>query len=297
MKYLAAFCLSGVQALTLQGGAASEGDGDSTLPHIQGYFPVVPDSNSMAIHKVAYWRQKPDAYIKNSYKNPKTGKVSFNSCMDKDVSAQDVCSSNGICAPFDKYNVHPVFYCQCYLRWAGIECSIPRKSQLIAWLLSLFLGIFGADQYYLQQYFWCGMKILGLFTGCMLSALGAPHIGVILVLSYWLYDIVYIGSAPCQAREAKVAADLPHWTFVCWTIVFFAFIAFVMGVSKVYWKVKEKRRMADNENFYSACDAYTGKAVDVPNVGGLPTKYFNRGVLPPMPARTEVQAHMAYGNR
>lgn len=279
--------LAAAEAITIQGNAAAKVGGkenrglpptsmaSSNLPHVDGYFPFALDPSTVAVHKVAMWRQKIDYFTKNSYKNAKNGKVSFNSCMDKDVSAQDVCSSRGICQPFDKTDVvSPTFFCKCYLGWAGPECTIKQKSQTTAWMYSLFLGFTGADEYYLGENFWCGLKIFGLVTGFLLYVLDFPHIGVILVLSYWLYDIVRIGSAPVATSDAKVAADLPHWAFTCWTLVFFSFVAFCMGISKVYWAVKYKRRSADMKNFYFACDGQ-GSPIDVPNINGVPLKYAN----------------------
>jgi len=276
---------SSVEAITLKGATTAKANGkkggalpptsmaSQNLPHVDGYFPFALDPSTVATHTVAMWRQETDYYTKFSYKNPKTGKVSFNSCMDKEVSAQDVCSSRGICMPFDKTDaVNPTFFCKCYVGWAGPECSIKQKSQTTAWLYSLFLGFVGADEYYLEETFWCGLKLFGLATGSLLYWMDWPHIGVILVLSYWLYDIVRLGSAAVHTKDAKVAADLPHWAFTCWTLVFFAFVAFCMGISKVYWAVKAKRRKADMSNFYFACDAY-GSPIDVPNVDGVPLKY------------------------
>jgi len=171
--------------------------------------------------------------------------------MDADVSAQDVCSGRGVCSAFDRQDVtNPLFFCKCDMGWAGPECTIQQKSQTIAWLLSLSLGFCGADQYYLQLTVPFAAKLFGLFTGTMLSAVDMPHIGVTVVLSYWLYDIVNIGSGPVRARDAKVAADLPHWAFATFTIVYFAFIGFVLAICKVYWKIKDKRRRADFETYY-----------------------------------------------
>merc|ERR1719198_683200 len=110
-------------------------------PRIEGYIPLGLDVNNIAIHKVALWRQQQDIYQKFSYRSPKTGIVSFNSCMDKDVSAQEVCNSHGVCAPFDRLSVvSPVFFCKCDMGWAGPECTIRQKSQSVAWLLSLLFG-------------------------------------------------------------------------------------------------------------------------------------------------------------
>jgi len=252
-----AICLLAV-SISLQGCIMMGND----LPHIEGYVPIMPGSD-MAIHKVAKWRQKTDSYITHSFKDPATGKVRFNSCMDKHISAQNVCNSHGICAPFERTNiVSPTFFCRCDSGWAGSECTIKQKSQLVAWLLSMSLGFVGADQYYLETTLPLILKVLGFFIGSMVSALGWRHVGLTIVMSYWFYDIVRIGSSPVHARHAKVAADLPHWAFAVFTLLFFAFLGLSMGVCKVYWRIKEKRRRYDVSTNYCACDGF-GAPLDV----------------------------------
>lgn len=230
------------------------------LPHIEGYFPIA--TMDVPTHKVALWRQKEEVYIKYSYKNPNTGQRRFNSCMDKYMSAQTVCNGNGYCSPFDRNNiVKPNFFCRCDLGWAGPECNVKQKSQTVAWLLSLFLGPFGADQYYLDWPFWTGMKLLGFVCGFMLYMLGYSRCGILVVLSYWFSDIVHIGSAPVRASNAKLAADLPRWAFAIFTLLYFAFIGFGMGVCSVYFKVKLKRRMDDHSKFYGSTAAFNSKII------------------------------------
>lgn len=216
---------------------------------MEGYFPI--GSLDVPTHKVAYWRQAPEIFLKASYKNPSTGEVRFNSCMDPEMSAQAVCNGHGYCSPFDRNNiVKPLFFCKCDLYWAGPECEEKQKSQTTAWLLSLLFGFVGADQGYLGWYFWAFMKVVGFTVGVLVAALGFPRPAALIVLSYWFSDIVKIGSAPVRAANAKVAADLPRWAFAIFTLLYFAFIGFGMGVCSVYWKVKHKRRKADHEAYY-----------------------------------------------
>jgi len=230
------------------------------LPHIEGYFPI--GSLDVETHKVANWRQKEEVYIKYSYKSPANGVLKFNSCMDHQVTAMNVCGGHGFCAPFDRMNiVKPYFFCKCDLGWAGPECTTKQKSQTIAWLLSLFLGPFGVDQLYLDWTFWFMMKLLGLFVGVMLSLLGFEQCGIMLVLSYWFSDIVHIGSAPVRAVDAKVAADLPRWAFAVFTMLFFAFLGFGLGVRSVYFNVKLRRRFDDHQKYYGSTQSFNHRAV------------------------------------
>jgi len=230
------------------------------LPHIEGYFPIA--TMDVPTHKVAAWRQQEEVYTKFSYKDPATGAMKFNSCMNQQVSAQHVCNGHGYCAPFDRNNiVKPNFFCKCDLYWAGPECSVKQKSQTTAWLLALVLGPIGADQMYLGWPFWVSVKLFGGFCGFMLSMLGFTRCGILLVLCYWFTDIVHIGSAPVRAHDAKLAGDLPRWAFAVFTLLYFAFIGFGMGVCSVYYKVKFKRRMSDHEKFYGSTSNFNHKVI------------------------------------
>jgi len=236
------------------------------LPRVQGYLPIGSfDADDMGTHKVAFWRQQPDYLETLSHKNTKTGEHIFNSCMARDMTAQEVCNGRGSCAPWSKQNpATPVFFCRCDLGWAGPECSIKQKSQTAAWMLSCLLGFAGVDEYYLGNIIDCCFKVLGLCIGLMLVALGFNRVGYMFILGYWLFDIARIGSGAVRAHDAMVAADLPHWAFACFTIVYFAFIAFLMGVCKVYMKITERRRHACLSKFYCACDENGAPLMDGP---------------------------------
>jgi len=253
---------------------------DMDLALVEGYFPLMPGQKmelpgqptipgipTGATHKVALWRQFEDAYSANSYIVPNSksatkpsGISAFNSCHDPRVTSQDVCGTHGVCAPWDRDEVtHPVFFCKCDLGYAGPECTIKAKSQTTAWLYSLLFGWCGMDEYYLEFNVAFALKLLGLFLGLMLYLLDWTHISMALILSYWFYDIVRIGSGPVHTRgliKHKVAADLPHWAFAFSTMLFFAFLGICMGICKIYWKIKDKRRKADLEINYNACNEY-----------------------------------------
>jgi hypothetical protein len=244
-----AVCLLSL-SLTLQG---------CDLPLVEGYLPMFTVSTNF--HKVPYWRQQQEVYVKYSYKNP-SGKQKFNSCMDPTMNALNVCNGKGFCQPIDRNDiVNPIFFCRCDPGWSGPECTTKQKSQTIVWLLSLMFGFIGADQYYLGWTFWTFMKAMGFFVGLMLSSLGFSRVGIMLVLTYWFTDIVHFGSAPARSIEGKLAADLPRWAFAAFTLLYFAFIGFAMGVCSVYFKVKEKRRMDDHKKFYGSMHTFNHKIV------------------------------------
>jgi len=71
--------------------------------------------------------------------------------------------------------------------WADPECSARRKSQCDAYMLSMFLGLLGADQCYLG--FWRA-AVLMLAT---LGDLGAiVSVGVIVFIA-WLFALICCG--------------------------------------------------------------------------------------------------------
>lgn len=74
------------------------------------------------------------------------------------------CNLNGKC------NL-TTFSCECnspYISYKGEECNYKRKSQLTAFLLQLFLGEFGAAEFYTEYYLFAFIK-LGLVAFSMLS--------------------------------------------------------------------------------------------------------------------------------
>lgn len=100
-------------------------------------------------HKLPYWRLETDYWMKESYLDPKSKDARFNSCNNPRLKIADVCSGRGSCLPFGDTGVS---FCRCNPGFGGAECESKRLSQLTAWFLCLFLGPFGADQYYLGWY-------------------------------------------------------------------------------------------------------------------------------------------------
>ena len=100
-------------------------------------------------HKLPYWRLETDYWMKESYLDPKSKDARFNSCNNPHLKIADVCNGRGSCLPFGDTGVS---FCRCNPGFGGAECESKRLSQLTAWFLCLFLGPFGADQYYLGWY-------------------------------------------------------------------------------------------------------------------------------------------------
>merc|ERR1711997_147906 len=68
-------------------------------------------------------------------------------CISK---GQGLCGKHGEC----NATVISSGFCECeegYIHWEGEPCAYEQKSKLTAFLLSFFLGILGADWFYLSQ--------------------------------------------------------------------------------------------------------------------------------------------------
>lgn len=100
-------------------------------------------------HKLPYWRMEQDYWMKESYMDPKSKDARFNSCSNPHLNIANVCNGRGSCLPFGDTGVS---FCRCNPGFGGAECESKRLSQITAWFLCLFLGPFGADQYYLGWY-------------------------------------------------------------------------------------------------------------------------------------------------
>ncbi len=100
-------------------------------------------------HKLPYWRLEQDYWMKESYVDPKSKDARFNSCSNPHLNIANVCNGHGSCLPFGDTGVS---FCRCNPGFGGAECESKRLSQITAWFLCLFLGPFGADQYYLGWY-------------------------------------------------------------------------------------------------------------------------------------------------
>lgn len=180
-------------------------------------------------HMVGNWRGEPDYLISYEFIPPgaSAADAKLNSCSFDRLAQTLQCNGRGVCKPWDQDNLHnPVSFCDCDRDWADPECRTPRKSQIYAYLLSLFFGFTGADLYYL------GFPIYGSAKLCTFGGFGL----------WWLVDIVRIGSAPVYAHDFRVAADLPHWAFVLTAICYTFFIGFsIVGLNTVRFRRKKRK--------------------------------------------------------
>lgn len=66
------------------------------------------------------------------------------------------CSQHGICQLTD----HNTTYCECHNGYLGKTCQHEQKNRTMAFWLSLLLGPFGADRYYLEYYGLAALKMI-----------------------------------------------------------------------------------------------------------------------------------------
>jgi len=220
------------------------------VPFVQGY--VTLSNLSVGSHSVPFWRSNTEYFVRFAHRSSGGG-LTFNSCMDP--SAEIVCSGRGSCLPFDPHDVaNPVLFCQCHHSWGDPECTTPRKRQSIAWLLSLFMGPFGADEIYLGWALPAVLKILSSTLGIFNITLGFDLSGLCFLLIPWLFDVVRIGSAPVRSAEYGVNPDLPRWAFAFFTLIATAFIAMALVIGSVQTAVLARRRQYE-EGLYGTAKA------------------------------------------
>jgi len=177
--------------------------------------------------------------------------ATLNSCEIPGLPAERYCSSHGTCvrwlstsAQMQEAAMDPYFtekyvptrgdiaFCRCSRDWADPECRTRRKSQQYAYLLSLFLGPFGVDRYYLGEPLLAALKFATLGGG----------------LFWWVADVVYIGSSPPYSGNFRLAHDLPHWAFVASASIFFAAVGFfVFTLVETSWQKSRMRAQMIHE--------------------------------------------------
>lgn len=194
---------------------------------------------SIPYHYVGNWQMQQSYLEAYAYEPFGSADVSrgprLNSCSssESELPVALRCSGHGRCVDwFDlqegNQTTSRLSFCQCDFEWSGPECGKQRKSQLTAFVLSLFLGYLGADQFYL------GFWLAGLFK---LFSLGGCGI-------WWIYDIVRVGSSPVHAADSfRVSANVEHFAFVLTVVTFMGFLGFAISC----WSISYHRAKAAQE--------------------------------------------------
>lgn len=212
-------------------------------------------------HDVGAWRSTV-SYL-TSYEFIAAGKDAseavINSCsVADDVVAAEQCSGHGWCMPWNNDQVltlqaqglTPLAFCSCDPEWADPECRTKRKSQVKAFLYSLFLGFLGADQFYL------GYGFLGCLKFLSLGGFGF----------WWFFDIIRIGSAPVYSLDPghRLYADLPHYSFVLAFGTFCCFLGFTLALLSAAQHRSAKRKEQMLRSRSEEIGAYASNAASAP---------------------------------
>jgi len=198
-------------------------------------------------HSVGNWRAETDYLISFEFVPPgmPARNAVLNSCAYPHLSQTVQCGGRGVCRVWDETDLeNSAAFCFCDRDWADPECSTKRKSQVVAFSLSVFLGFLGVDQFYL------GFPIAGSLKLCTLGGFGA----------WWVVDIIRLGSAPVDSVNFKVAADLPHWTFVLCTVCMSTIIGFAVAHAMLVQHRQKRHRdvllmKANEEHRHMAAEA------------------------------------------
>lgn len=187
-------------------------------------------------HQTGNWQAKVNYLTNYQYSPPgqRAGKAILNSCSNASISAALVCGGHGLCKDWNDLMLgqSPGFrrlsFCSCNTYWADPECRTPRKSQVTAFVLSLFLGMFGIDELYL------GFPAKFFFK---LITLGGGGV-------WYLYDLCRIGSYPVDtSSHFLVADDLPHFAFVLTVVT----AMITLGFAAAMYSLRNQRTMKAHE--------------------------------------------------
>jgi len=206
---------------------------------------------SIPLHSIGNWQQKPDYLVAYEYVPPgKNGSAAtLNSCAPTtDTSRSLQCNGHGYCKSFliAPSQPTPITFCHCDSGYADPECRTRRKSQVTAFLLSLFGGFLGLDLLYL------GFPGTALLKLCTCGGFGF----------WWIVDIVRTGSDPVYASQYRVAHNLSHWAFVLGTFTSFVLLGFAIAGYTILNDRRSKRchAMALHQAEENNCADYQRKS-------------------------------------
>eukprot|EP00747_Dinoflagellata_sp_TGD_P162740 gnl/TRDRNA2_/TRDRNA2_180675_c0_seq1.p1 gnl/TRDRNA2_/TRDRNA2_180675_c0~~gnl/TRDRNA2_/TRDRNA2_180675_c0_seq1.p1 ORF type:complete len:263 (-),score=50.29 gnl/TRDRNA2_/TRDRNA2_180675_c0_seq1:80-868(-) len=190
-------------------------------------------------HNIGHWQSKDNYLTKYEFIAPgaNSSTAVLNSCQSPSVPDALKCDGHGKCVEWVDIKTGDVqaprlSFCECDAMWADPECRTPRKSQITAFILSIFGGVLGIDQFYLG-YIWYGLLKLVTLGG----------FGI-----WYIFDIIRIGSGPVltfdrdqPGHKFKVANDLAHEAFVLAVIVVTLAIGFAISIYTIF---RERSRRA-----------------------------------------------------
>mmetsp|Transcript_129664 Transcript_129664/g.414831 ORF Transcript_129664/g.414831 Transcript_129664/m.414831 type:complete len:111 (-) Transcript_129664:133-465(-) len=101
---------------------------------------------------------------------------------------------------------------------------------------------------------WTIEAMLKLSVTIVGSVVGAskPGIGMAVVVSMWMFDVVRIGMGPVLTTSHRVEEDLPRITFAVLTVLFFCMLGIIAGLASMYYTVIARRRRWDQMTCYAS---------------------------------------------
>jgi hypothetical protein len=204
---------------------------------------------SVPKHTIGNWESKTSYLETFEYVPPGASKDQgvLNSCSTNRAGMAGQCSGHGVCHEW--YNTviankatHRLSFCKCDTYWAGPECLAQRRSQAVAYMLAIFGGMFGADQFYLGFYLVGTIKLVLLGSVAIMlwfTPFGTePHVGRIIAMTiaaaWYVIDVVKVGSTQLYtANNFKLANDVPQAAFYLSILGFTAFLGFAIGIHTI----------------------------------------------------------------
>lgn len=187
----------------------------------------------------------------------------LNSCSQTGISETLQCSGRGYCKAWDSASMASLSFCSCDRDYTDPECRTKRKSQVKAYLFSLFGGLLGMD------YFYLGLPLWGIAKLCTFGGFGF----------WWLVDIIRTGSGPVYAHDFRVANDLPHWVFMVSTLSLFMVLGFVYSIySFLQFRTKKRQNVmmlkeSEESRQITKSDELNALGPQYGNAGGAPASF------------------------
>eukprot|EP00913_Durusdinium_trenchii_P022978 g21575.t1 len=141
----------------------------------------------------------------------------MNSCSNSALDDGQKCNGRGVCKEFaagQSWTFEKSVFHTAYPSASARLATLARSVEVTA----RFLGL---DRFYL------GELSAGTLKMATLGGFGV----------WWMWDIVWIGSAPIYTRgHGRLAADLPHFVYVILAVLWVAFLGyFIFGVVGAMW--------------------------------------------------------------
>jgi len=259
-------------------------------------------------HSVGIWETKPNYLTEYQYVIPGAAKTSMlNSCNDPAIAGTSLpCNGHGRCRAWNDLQTNidgwakRLSFCECDRDYADPECRTYRKSQVTTFVLAMFLGMFGAEQFYTGFPRYGILKLLvvgviGIWCAWRISRSDKARVFhtkaffVGLATFVYLFEIVRTGSTTVlTAHNFRVADDFSHFNFVLSTVAFMLFIGFFIAI----WSIHDLRKRKAHELLLLRLDAQEAKDEELHHHHDC----VHRLSQAPMPMIADASPYTGYGS-